>query len=91
MYPSDSGSFAAPRLVADIGGTHARFAIGTAPGCFTSVSVLPCANFASLHDAIRCYLAEPGVVRLGADRIRHAAMKAAVKPRLAATPTSPAP
>jgi glucokinase len=67
-------SFAAPRLVADIGGTHARFALETVPGCFASVIVLPCAKFDSLHDAIRCYLADPGVVRLGGDRIRHAAI-----------------
>lgn len=72
MPLSDSSSFAAPRLVADIGGTHARFAIETAPGCFASVIVLPCAKFDTLHDAIRCYLADPGVTRLGTEKIRHA-------------------
>lgn len=47
-----------PRLVGDIGGTNARFALLTAPGqAFKAVQTLPCANFPGPGEAIEHYLA----------------------------------
>ncbi len=45
-----------PRLVADIGGTNARFAIETAPFELTRTEVLRCADYDSLLAAISAYL-----------------------------------
>lgn len=45
-----------PRLVADIGGTNARFALETAPGVFEEVEVLACGDYPTLEAAIRAYL-----------------------------------
>ncbi len=59
---------ARPSLLADIGGTNARFALQTAPGQFDCVRVLPCAGYASLQDAMRAYLAEPAVAAHGTPR-----------------------
>jgi glucokinase len=58
-----------PRLLADIGGTHARFAIAHGPAAIEDLRVLPCAQFASLYLAIRKYLAS-----VGEPRLRHAAL-----------------
>ena len=58
-----------PRLLADIGGTNARFAWQAGPGAAPeAVRVLACAEHATLLDAARCYLAETGLAtpRLGA-------------------------
>ncbi|MCU0957868.1 MAG: glucokinase [Hydrogenophaga sp.] len=50
-----------PRLLADIGGTNARFAWQAAPGePITDVTVLPCADYPGLADAIQGYLTEIG-------------------------------
>ncbi|MEO8297703.1 MAG: glucokinase [Burkholderiales bacterium] len=47
-----------PRLLADVGGTNARFAWVTGPQTGVShVRVLPCADHAALADAVRHYLA----------------------------------
>lgn len=46
-----------PRLLADIGGTNARFALEPAPGAIQAVQVLACADHARFEDAVRCYLA----------------------------------
>lgn len=45
-----------PRLLADIGGTNARFALETGPGVIEDIDVLPCKEYATLADAIRSYL-----------------------------------
>jgi glucokinase len=45
-----------PRLLADVGGTNARFALETAPLRFEAVAVLPCAGYPSLGAAIQAYL-----------------------------------
>ena len=60
-----------PRLLADVGGTNARFAIETAPLQFEKVQVLACGEHASLGAAIKAYFAG-----IGADcgEIRHAAI-----------------
>lgn len=64
MTPFDS-----PRLIADIGGTYARFAVETAPGRFRHMASLRCADHADFHAAVTAYLA-----RLPAGEIRHAAV-----------------
>jgi glucokinase len=44
-------------LVADIGGTHARFGLSLAPGLVvTDVRVMRCVNHAHLHEAAHAYL-----------------------------------
>jgi len=53
-----------PRLLADIGATHARFALQTAPGVFRSVQVLRCDDFEGIVPLLRHYLAEHEDVRL---------------------------
>ena len=63
-----------PRLLADIGGTNARFAVETGPGAIGLIAVLPCADYATLADALRAYLASPTVAQAGLAPIRHAAL-----------------
>ena len=58
-----------PRLIADIGGTFARFALETAPGSFERITSLRCADHADFHAAVTAYLATwPDL------RIEHAAV-----------------
>ncbi len=45
-----------PRLIADIGGTYARFALETAQGRFSTPASLRCADHADFHAAVRAYL-----------------------------------
>jgi glucokinase len=45
-----------PRLVADIGGTYARFTLETAPGLFERTATLRCADHADFHAAVSAYL-----------------------------------
>jgi glucokinase len=45
------------RLIADIGGTYARFALETAPGRFERVASLRCAEHADFQAVVRAYLA----------------------------------
>jgi len=61
-----------PRLLADVGGTNARFALETAPGDITQVEVLPCADYPSLAAALKAYLAMPGVAAAGGQSVRNA-------------------
>jgi glucokinase len=51
---------AAPRLVADIGGTHVRFALDRGDGAFSSPAAFNCADFAGAAAAIDHYLAQVG-------------------------------
>ncbi|HEY0062819.1 MAG TPA: glucokinase [Telluria sp.] len=53
-----------PRLLADIGATHARFALETAPGVLRSVSVLKCDDFAGIVPLLHSYLADHKNIRL---------------------------
>lgn len=62
MVPFDS-----PRLIADIGGTYARFALETAQGQFEHIASLRCADHADFHAAVSAYL-----VTLPAVKIEHA-------------------
>jgi glucokinase len=50
-------AFDTPRLLADIGGTYARFALETAPGEFAHSAQLRCADHADFEAAVRAYLA----------------------------------
>ncbi|UOP04150.1 glucokinase [Conchiformibius kuhniae] len=61
-----------PRLLADIGGTNARFALETAAQQWTRVEVLACADYACLGDAVRAFLQHAGN-----PAVRHAAMAVA--------------
>lgn len=65
---------AAPRLLADIGGTNARFALETGPQQFEAVAVLACHAYADLQSAIAAYLASPAVQRLCQGKLLHAAL-----------------
>ncbi|APA85510.1 bifunctional transcriptional regulator/glucokinase [Paraburkholderia sprentiae WSM5005] len=58
-----------PRLLADIGGTNARFALETGPGEIGSVQVYPCADYPSVADVINTYLKD---TKIG--RVNHAAI-----------------
>lgn len=58
-----------PRLVADIGGTNARFALETTPLHIEEVRILPCNDYNTLTDAVRAYLAQVGL-----PEIRHCAI-----------------
>jgi glucokinase len=53
-----------PRLLADIGATHARFALQAAPGIYRSVRVLKCDDFAGIVPLLRFYLQEHAETRL---------------------------
>lgn len=63
----------APRLLADIGGTNARFALETESGHVDAVSVLSCLSHPTLQDAIQAYLSQPQAIAAGASHVRHAA------------------
>ena len=67
---------ASPRLLADIGGTNARFALELGPGRIAHIEVLSCASHPTLADALRAYLALPPVAETvaGSGAVRHAAI-----------------
>ncbi|HWJ96308.1 MAG TPA: glucokinase [Telluria sp.] len=62
------------RLLADVGGTNARFALETGPGEVGLIEVLGCADYATLADALRAYLALPHVAVQLDGPLRHAAI-----------------
>ncbi len=64
-----ANTFDSPRLVADVGGTYARFTLETAPGVFERAATLRCADHADFHAAVSAYLKT-----LPSDRIAHAAV-----------------
>lgn len=67
--------FDSPRLLADIGGTYARFALEIGPGEFTQMASLRCADHADFHAAVRAYLAGLGWQDMGGpQQIAHAAI-----------------
>ncbi|MBA4176985.1 MAG: glucokinase [Leptothrix sp. (in: Bacteria)] len=64
--------FTSPRLLADIGGTYARFTLETAAGVFEHTASLLCAEHADFHAAVTAYL---GALPRGlADAVEHAAI-----------------
>ncbi|MGH8029686.1 MAG: glucokinase, partial [Arenimonas sp.] len=50
-------AFDSPRLLADIGGTYARFALEVAPGELVHKANMPCADYPDFHAAVTAYLA----------------------------------
>ncbi|MBV8035775.1 glucokinase [Roseateles sp.] len=66
--------FDSPRLLADIGGTYARFALEVGPGEFTQMASLRCAEHTDFHAAVRAYLAGLSRRDGGAPQIAHAAI-----------------
>ncbi len=59
MSPVSSPDPSSLRLLADVGGTNARFALQAGAGAaITQVQTLPCADHATLGDAIAHYLAQ---------------------------------
>ena len=76
-HSSPTPAFAGgPRLLADIGGTNARFALELAPGRIEAIEVLACASYPTLAAALVAYLASPAVAQAGATAgaIRHGAI-----------------
>lgn len=69
--------YAFPRLLADIGGTHARFALEMPDGRLEAVSVLLVESYRTIGDALRAYLAQPQAIAAGARKVRHAALAVA--------------
>ena len=70
---------AQPRLLADIGGTNARFAMEIGKHDFAAIEVLPCNAYADLQSAIAAYLSSPAVLALSLfpsqrQAVRHAAI-----------------
>jgi glucokinase len=63
-----------PRLLADVGGTNARFALELAPGRVELIDVLACDDYPTLAAALAAYLASPAVKAAGLGPIRHAAI-----------------
>ncbi|MGG7606583.1 glucokinase [Massilia sp. BKSP1R2A-1] len=61
-----------PRLLADIGATHARLALQTAPGSFGAVRVLKCEDFDGIVPLLRYYLQDHTNIKL-----HHAALAVA--------------
>lgn len=56
-----SPTASSPRLLADVGGTNARFAWQAAPGApIEHIRILPCAEHERLQDAMRVYLDDLG-------------------------------
>jgi glucokinase len=65
-------SYDKPRLLADIGGTYARFTLEVGPGAFAHGASLRCAEHADFHAAVSAYLARLPAGLAG--RIEHAAI-----------------
>jgi glucokinase len=61
LDPAPQGASAQGRLLADVGGTNARFAWQAQPqGALTDVRTYACADYPSLQAAIETYLADTG-------------------------------
>ncbi|MGG1946547.1 bifunctional transcriptional regulator/glucokinase [Trinickia sp. NRRL B-1857] len=58
-----------PRLLADIGGTNARFALETEPGEISQIRVYPCADYPTIEDVLKKYLKDTKV-----GHVNHAAI-----------------
>jgi glucokinase len=63
----------APRLLADIGGTNARFALQV-DGQFVAIDALACADYPNLGAAIDAYLARAAALGFATHAIRHVAI-----------------
>lgn len=67
--PTPMSTSSYPRLLGDIGGTNARFALETAPGVIEKLLILPTREYPGFADALKAYLGHIGVTGL-----RHAAI-----------------
>lgn len=63
-----------PRLLADIGGTNARFALELHKHEFTAIAVLSCNAYPDLQSAIAAYLSSAEVLAVCDVAIKHAAI-----------------
>jgi glucokinase len=63
-----------PRLLADVGGTNARFALEIGPRSIEAVAVLSCDDFENLHAAMQAYLAQVTDIVGTYGSVRHAAI-----------------
>jgi glucokinase len=62
-------------LLADIGGTNARFALQQAGKAgFADIEVLACSDYPTIEDAVRAYLDKAGARGLAVGGLRHAAI-----------------
>ncbi len=73
-HSASPAAFTSPRLLADVGGTNARFALELAPGKIEHIHVLAGADYATLADALKAYLALPDVAAAAGQGIRHGAI-----------------
>jgi glucokinase len=64
LKPSRAAFADGPRLLADIGATHARFGLETAPGVLRQVAVLRCDDYTGIVPLLHAYLAQAGGVRI---------------------------
>jgi glucokinase len=68
-------SGAAFHLLADIGGTNARFALRPADGAgFADIEVLACSDYPTIEEAVRAYLHKASARGLAVEGLRHAAI-----------------
>ncbi len=63
-----------PRVIGDVGGTNARFAIEISPGVFSALASYANRDFASFEAALRFYLSRPESVSAGSSTLRYAAI-----------------
>ncbi|MGI4984284.1 MAG: glucokinase, partial [Janthinobacterium lividum] len=61
-----------PRLLADIGGTNARFALESGPGAIGAIRIYSCTDFPGIVEAIQQFYADTGVS--AAQPVLHAAV-----------------
>ena len=66
--------FDSPRLLADIGGTYARFALELGPGEFSQIASLRCTDHVDFHAAVQSYLDGLHWAQGDAQQIGHAAI-----------------
>jgi glucokinase len=66
-----------PKLLADIGGTNARFGLELERGQIIAIATLPCNDFGSLSQAIQSYLSSVPAVAAGAIDVEDAAIAVA--------------
>jgi glucokinase len=72
LKPSRAAFADGPRLLADIGATHARFGLETAPGVLRQVAVLRCDDYTGIVPLLHAYLAQ-AQAQANVARINHAA------------------
>lgn len=63
-----------PRLIGDVGGTNARFAIETASGCFEASAIYPNKDFAGFADVLHHFLSQEEAVLAGSGKLKYAAV-----------------